>query len=364
LSAQELGLVPSSILQNAHVQYNHTSIVQEKDELRLKRRELLRVLSVAGSVLLLPDVDWERVDTAIGSPSHIDMAVLKDLKRINASLWNLFMAAPSKASVLDGVLGQFKMYATFLKEPQTRQTRRHLNALASDLSQLAGEIFFDSKDHDAAQHCYVFAASTAKEAKAYDLWASALARHSYLPLFDDHYDTVLPLIQQAQRIALHGNSELPTRYWVASIEAEAHSGVGKLEACQEALERANGVTDLDGNSPNWVRFDGSRLPALREACFVRLNQPDLAMLALNEALSINTKQSRRRAMVLADLSLASLQQHSVEKACFYADEVVGFVERGGSSFLKGSLSKIHQQLKPYADAMPVKLLQQHIAVLA
>jgi len=70
-------------------------------------------------------------------------------------------------------------------------------------------------DHDTAQSCYVFAASSAKEAKAFDLWGSALVRYSYLPIFEKRYESAVPLLEQAEAIARRGDPALPTRYWAA-----------------------------------------------------------------------------------------------------------------------------------------------------
>ncbi len=335
-------------------------------EIIIKRRELLQLLSVAGSALLLsiPEIDWDHIGASFATPSYLDTAVINDLETINHRCWSLFLAAPSKSSVLDGVLGHLRMQIQFLKESREAQTHQHLCALASEMSQLAGEIFFDLHDHATAQSCYVFAASSAKEAKAVDLYTSALIRHSYLPLFDERHEDALPLLQQAERMAQRGNPALPTKYWAAATYAEAKSGVGGLKACQSALERAHGVNGLTERSPSWVRFDGARLPALQGACYVRLEQPGLAESALQEALQQNTKPGRRRAMILSDLALSALQQVQVEKACTYAEEVVTLTAHSSSGFLRNSVQKIQQQLAPFADVEVIKTLEQHIASLA
>lgn len=338
-------------------------------EMNRKRRELLQLLGLAGSALLLPlpDVDWDSLEVALARPSHLDTAMIESLEAINSHCWNIFMAAPSKSSVIDGVQGQLKMYVQLLKEPQTTRTRRQLCALASNLSQLAGEIFFDLHDHVAAQSCYVFAANTAKEANAYDLWASVLVRHSYLPLFDDRYEEALPLLKQAEHIAQRGDSLLPTKYWAAATYAEAESGIENLNACQSALDRAHGVIKLIGVSPAWVRFDDSRLPALQGACYVRLKQPQLAEAALLEALKmlpLNAKSGRRSGMILSDLTTAALQRGNIDQACSYADKVVDIVMHNSSGFLRDNLQKLRKQLTPFKNTIAVDQLEKRVALLA
>lgn len=333
-------------------------------DMLIKRRELLQLLSFAGSALLASDIDWDRIEACLTKPSHIDAALVSNLETINSHCWSLFMAAAPKSAVLDGVLGQLKMQIQFLKEAHATRTRQRLCALTSSMSQLAGEIFFDLHDHGTAQSCYVFAASSAKEAKAFDLWASALVRYSYLPIFEERYENAVPLLEHAETLAQRGDPTFPTRYWTAVTYAEAESGIGNLKTCQIAFERAHGVSNLTGISPAWVRFDNSRLPALQGACYVRLEQPGLAEPTLQQALQQSVKTSRRRAMILSDLALVALQQRDVEKACTYAEEVVTLTAHSASGFLRNSVLKLQQQLTPFADVEAVRTLEQHVASLA
>ena len=333
-------------------------------EMLIKRRELLQLLAIAGGTLLTSDIDWDHIEASLIRSSHIDTGLVSDLETINSHYWSLFMAASPKSSVLDGVLGQLKMHIQFLKEAHTTQTRQRLCALASSMSQLAGEIFFDLHDHDTAQSCYAFAASSAKEAKAYDLWASTLVRYSYLPIFEERFENAVPLLEQAEVLAQRGDPILPTRYWAAATYAEAESGMGNLKASQSAFERTHDVSTLTEISPAWIRFDASRLPALQGACYVRLEQPGLAEPVLKQALQESAKTNRRRAMILSDLTLCALQQAEVEKASAYAEEVVTLTASSASGFLRNTVFKIQQQLTPFASIEAVRTLNERVASLA
>jgi lambda repressor-like predicted transcriptional regulator len=332
-------------------------------EMLIKRRELLQLLSIAGGVLLALDIDWEHIEASLTKSSAIDDTVVDDLETISSRCWNLFMAASPKSSVLDGVLGQLKMQIEFLKEVHQSRTRQRLCALTSSMSQLAGEIFFDLHDHNTAQSCYIFAASSAKEAKAFDLWASALIRHSYLPIFEERYEHAITLLEQAEILAERGDPALPTRYWAAATYAEAASGMENLKACQNAFDRAQNVSALTTSYPAWVRFDGSRLPALQGACYVRLKKPDLAEPTIQRALQQSAKTNRRRAMILSDLALSALQQEDIEKACTYAEEVVTLATHSASGFLRNIVHKIQHQLAPFASVEAVKALEQRVMEL-
>jgi len=336
-----------------------------RKDMTIKRRELLRLLGIAGGALLVSDIDMERLDASLANPIYTNASVVSDLETITNRCWNLYLASVSKPSVLDGVLGQLNMQTQFLNESHPPEVRQGLCAVTSNMSQLAGEIFFDLHDHDAAQSCYLFAATAAKEAKAYDLWASALIRHSYLPIFNGQHENALPMLKLAERIALRGDSAFPTRYWAAATYAEAESGVGNSKACQRALERAGEVHHIAGTRPPaWTRFDGSRLAALQGACYVRLKEPALAMPVLEKALQQQTNSSRRRGMILSDLAVASIQQGQIENACTYANELVNISAQLSSGFLRSNLAQIQQQLTPFSVSTPVKSLEKHIATLS
>lgn len=362
---------------NLHPQQDHDMLQLHQDkglpllgkEMNRKRRELLQLLGLAGSVLLLPvpDIDRDHLETAVTHPAMLDATVIESLEAINNHCWNVFMSAPSKSLVLDGVQGQLKMYIQFLKEPQTTQTRRQLYALASNMSQLAGEIYFDLHDYETTQSCYSFAAYTAKEANAYDLWASTLIRRAYLPLFEERYEDALPFLLQAEQIAQQGDSQFSTRFWAAATYAEAEAGIGNLKACQSALERAHGVDTLTGTNPAWSRFDSSRLPALQGACYVRLKQPLLAEPALLEALHVlplHAKSGRRPGIIFSDLATMALQEKNLDQACSYADKVVDLVTYNSSGFLRDNLQKFRKQLVPFKNTIVVKQLEKRVASLA
>lgn len=330
----------------------------------MKRRDLLYLLGLAGGALLWDDIDLERVGTALARPAQIDTAVVEGLTAINVRYWEIYLAATTKASVQSGVLGQLRTVIQFLREPHTTEIHRQLCTLASELAQLAGEIYFDQHAYPLAQSCYVFAASAAKEAAHYDLWASALIRHAFLPLYDHRYAEALPLLQDAQRFAARGDSALPVRQWASAVLAEAESGTGNLAACQAALDQANSVLDLkDNKPPAWTRFDGSRLAALRGACFVRLAQPDLADRDLQEALAQFGAPGRKRGMVLLDLATAAAQKQDVERACSYLDQVITIVEAGASGFLRRGVATVRSQLQPFASAATVQAIDQRFLML-
>ena len=334
----------------------------EKDEGNTKRRELFHLLNSAGIALALsfPSVQWDRIEGALSQSSRLDETVLQDLATVNRSLWSLFLAAPTKSFVLDSALGHVKTLVQFLRDSHSQASHQQLYALASEMSQLVGEIFFDLHDHEAAQSCYTFAALAAKEASAYDLWSCALVRHAFLPLYTKHYSDALRLLQEASRLSSRGDAALPTSCWVAAVEAEAQSGLANLSSCQEALDRAQDVQGRKDLSLPWVRFNSRRLPALQGACYVRLQQPELALSPLQDALYSFMKPDRKRGMVLTDLAASAVQCGEVEQARVYIDEIVAILTLASSTFLWEELRTLPQRLLLTARATCVKEIDDYI----
>ncbi|GHO73991.1 hypothetical protein KSD_17620 [Ktedonobacter sp. SOSP1-85] len=360
-SPEELGLLPSWRSQKRASASDQVLLSGVDD---MKRRELLRVLSLAGSALLF-SVDWEQVGNTLAHPARLDTKSLQYLEEVNQHYWQAYRAASQKSAILNDVLSHLNALAQALRDVQGASQRQYLCVLASNLAQLCGEIFFDASLYMDAAQCYTFAANAAREANAYDLWACALVRHAFLPIYDRHFQEALPLLQVAGQIAKRGDGTLVTKYWVAMVSAEAYAGLGALDDCRQALDLAEGVRDVKrGMNGTWLRFDGERILEERGACLVKLGQAGLAEPVLQEALLLHPAPTRRRGMVLSDLALAAVTHGEIERACALGSEVIQIAQLGSSGMLKKSLSQLQMQLSPFATNSSVKDFSTQIQLLA
>lgn len=337
-------------------------------DMNKKRREIITLLGLAGAALILPlpDLDWDALEGTLQKSTNMNKQVIIDLKKITNSYWHVFRASSSKSIVLDGVLGQIKMVTGFLNEDHPRAFHRTLCAIASNLAQLAGEIFFDLNDYSMAQSCYVFAAEAAKDARHYDLWASALVRHTYPLIYEKNYRAASQLLLGAQKAAAHGDTTLVTPHWVAAVQAEVHAGMQNLSACQEAFDRADQVRTVvkNGKNDTWLRFDDSRLEELRGSCYVHLEQPTLAIPALQRALEQLPTQGRRRGIVLTDLAQASLQLKKVEQACAYTLEALDLPSHASSGVLQKNIQSVRYNLTPFSNTSSVRQVEKRLQQIA
>lgn len=335
----------------------------------MKRRELLRLVSMASALLAAPPtgdlLDADRLTYAANRPGRLDDITLDEYGRLNTQLWQVFALSPSKAETLPMVRRQLDTLTDSLQRPQTPAGFNRLCYLAGDLFQLAGEIYFDGNQYTEAAHCYTLAASAAKQASAYDLWACALTRHSFIAVYERQYTHAAPMLSLAATLATRGDTTLSTRYWVAAVQAETYAGLGDLRACQQALDHAEQVRALTGPIHNggWLRFDGSRLPEERGTCYVTLGRPDLAEDALTDALK-HDLSPRRRASVLTDLAILGAQSGDAERVLTFAEPALTTARHTGSGVITRKLHALQPYLTPLLKDRRVQRLNTDITALA
>lgn len=111
----------------------------------MNRRELLRVLSIAGGLVALPD------GLALPAPAHgapegprSDAVTLDHYAAVNGLLWQTFATSQSKSAVQPLVVGQLNLLTSSLEAARTDYVRTRLCELLGGLFQLAGEIAVDT----------------------------------------------------------------------------------------------------------------------------------------------------------------------------------------------------------------------------
>jgi transcriptional regulator with XRE-family HTH domain/uncharacterized protein YggL (DUF469 family) len=325
------------------------------------RREFLRVMAVSGALSSLPADEVEALanDAVRGDVSSY--------LRINEHLWQVYQLARSKGSVQPIVSEQLSALSDGLAN--RRGSPGPWCAAAGDLFQLAGELEFDRNRHTDAAASYLLAASASREAGAFDQWACALIRHSYVEMAGGQYREAVALLSVAERVAKRGDSALSTRHWVASVQAEAHAGLGNLSECEHALDEAEKVLHQGAGAHNggWLRFDGSRLAEERGARYVQLGQLDKAEAALSMALeqgALAEGQSfRRRGVVFADLAAIGAKRRAVDQIVAHAGEALRLARQSSSGYVARRLRGLQAEIAPLVDDRRVAELGAEISAL-
>lgn len=332
----------------------------------MSRRELLRLMTMAGTLIAMAPfedgVDWERIGDFAKGARLVDPETVNEFTALNGHLWRVFALAKTKRHTYPLVREQLDVQVSALRRSHSEEMHHELCSLVADLFQLAGEIMFDANRYTDAAHCYTLAASAAKEAGAHDLWATALTRHAFIGVYGHQHADARPMLDLAAAVASKGDQELSTRYWVSTVQAQVHAGLGDLAACQRALDHADHVHHLTGrvHTNGWLRFDGSRLPEERGACYVSLQRADLAEQALDAALRMGISD-RRRGGVLTDLAVLGLQQGDLDQLVVHGDAAVEVVRSTGSGWVERKLTGLHRQLTPLMGEPRVSQFSQRLA---
>ncbi|MEW2085497.1 transcriptional regulator [Streptomyces sp. NPDC005283] len=316
------------------------------------------LLAVTGALVTLPGSDE-------ASRGHTAAALLETGEELHRSLWQVFTLSDSTQTVFPAVRKQLGVLTKGLAEARTEADRARLCAMMADLYQLVGELFFDANRYTDAAQCYTLAADAAHAGGDDDLWACAMTRHAYVELYARRAPAAQPLLAVASRIARRGDSALSTRHWVAAVQAEAYAAMGDIDACTRALDEADKVHSLDGHSYNggWLRFDGSRLPEERGACYLQLGCPDLAEDTLTAALA-QPLSLRRRAAVRSDLAVVGVHRRDVDQVVHYAETAISLAGQSNSGFIGKKLDGLRGHRAPLMSGGRVSDLDHRIAALS
>ncbi|WTJ69265.1 transcriptional regulator [Streptomyces niveus] len=326
------------------------------------RREFLRVIAVTGTLTALTPTDAQAL------AEGVQRGASEDFTRMNSHLWHLYQLARSKSSVYPVVHDQLASLTRAL-EGRSDTEASALCGAAGDLFQLAGELAFDNSRYTDAAASYTLAASASKEARSYDLWACALVRHAYVGMSGRQYKEAAGILSAAEKLAKRGDGALSTRYWVASVQAEAFAGMGQLAACERALGEAEKVEDHAGvtASAGWLRFDGSRLAEERGTRYLELGRLDLAETALTDALKqgalANGQSLRRRGAVLTGLAVIGAKRHDPDQVVTFGREALELARASSSGYVARRLRGLRAESGAVARDIRVAELGTEIDAL-
>lgn len=318
---------------------------------------MLRILTLATATL---GVDVDRYAAGAGPD---DRSTVNDLAAVTEQLWHDFLDATVKTATAASIHLHVERLTNALSRPQTETIRRKLSALTADTFQLAGEVAFDGGRYAEAAQCYTLALTAAREAKAADLAACALTRNAYLCMFDQQPAQALPLLEVAAKHAGHGDNLLPTRQWVAAVTAQAHAATGDQAMCERALELAGTVPAPRPRRHGWLRFDSSRLPEDRAACYLALGQAAAAENQLKKILHTTTA-GRRRGIALADLAAAGALRRDPLRVVTYGTAALEHAHQSHSAVVARRLQHLRSRLSRFRADPHVRHLDDQIAGLA
>src|ERR1700730_3196949 len=122
---------PLSVLLSDHAPGGGLLFLEGTD-MRMRRRDVLRLLTIASGALALPLplLDFERIEAAMARPRLLDETATAHLEGVNVHYWGIYRAAANKASVLDGAQGHFKTLVAALQDSHAGRVHTRLCAVA------------------------------------------------------------------------------------------------------------------------------------------------------------------------------------------------------------------------------------------
>ena len=283
---------------------------------------------------------------------------LEEITRITESYWRICTNA--SLDLLGALSEHFRLVTTLLQRVSPGTHAHSLSSLAGESAQMLGKTLFDGHEYTLAWQYYVFSLKAAQAASNSELWAVGLGRMAQLLLYWKQPQQALTLFQDVHQVHLEQTRVL---CWLAVVEAEIYAHLGKRDACEHALNRAR--THLNdeplGDDRYATGFNASRFAAYEGACFVRLRQPDRALPALEQALTLlDASAIRRQSTVLTDMGIAYAQQGQMQRACHAAFEALVLTTQTRSHAVLERVRSIHTELAHWKVTDEVQELETQL----
>jgi tetratricopeptide (TPR) repeat protein len=108
-------------------------------------------------------------------------------------------------------------------------------------------------------------------------------------------------------------------------------------------------------------FSPSRLAGYEGACYVRLRQPERALPALQQALTLLDPQAiRRQSTLFTDMGIAYAQQGDMQRACHFALQALTITTQTKSLRVLERVRQVYAELEPWKDMEDVKNLERQL----
>jgi transcriptional regulator with XRE-family HTH domain len=324
--------------------------------LGLSVQELIDLLRPRSGTLAPDTADADRLERALANPSKVDLVTVAELRQRVSLLSARYDAERSTGLLAEAgqALGQTRLLREHARE---YRVKRDLLAAEAEASTVMGQFVWDAsqrRDHDTAKEHFTAAAEAARRVNDPVLEAVALLRTSYVELYGtENPADGLVLTERAAGVA-RGHSDVLTG--LAELHsAEAHAMIGERVACERALDRAQDhFGRISDDEPVVEMFSDTQYDRLAGSCYLRLNNAARAQATLERVASQASSRSKSRSIVLANLSLAHIQQRELESAVAVLHVAIDCVEAtwggGGLKVIFGAARELRRWRKePVVD---------------
>ncbi|MBV8694816.1 MAG: helix-turn-helix transcriptional regulator [Ktedonobacteraceae bacterium] len=335
------------------------------------RRKILQdIASTVGTVVVAPQEvlaieSWNRLSKAVNTQSSLDETTLDDLESINQHYERMHLVLSSH-DLLAGTLGHLGTITHLLKYPHVTPLHRRLCSIATTSSRMIGLISFDLNMYNVAQNYYDMSLQTAQHVEDHTAYAVSLGRKSFVATYNRQLQDAHDMLQEAQKRAAYEANPLVCS-WLSVVEAEVLARMHRKSACLRTLERAE---TFIAQQKAWqddmyaIHVNLLTLLGYKGVCYLQFAQPKMARQAeqvLTEALgAIPPSRIRHRAVILADLAAAYLQQKEVEQACKTATQVLTLMHQTRSLMVVRRIVDLRKAMARWQSTSYVKDFDKYL----
>lgn len=333
-----------------------------KDE-DMRRRDLLKLASYAGTAAVVPYESLERLAAALNPAGWVDGPLLDTLALATTSYAKgYYVARP--ADLLGVVRVHVNRLAALAPASMSTGQRQRLGSLTSDTAALAGSLAWDADRRGESNAYFALARDSAREAGDATLHALAIA--SIGMNLDDPTVTSWHLRQAVGGLPEEAPDSM--RAWLHALHTRSLAAQGEqygfhaaIEAVDTALNRWQHHDQMDGfwSDQGWFAYLG--LPGWRDDYHAQ----GLAHLGHDDAAdalaSLIERAADRRQVARLHVSLAGWHLNRAEPA---QAAVTAAQALGGTRQWDGQVRVLRGRLEPWADLPEVRDLDEALVLAA
>ncbi|MGL5827454.1 MAG: helix-turn-helix domain-containing protein [Nocardioides sp.] len=280
----------------------------------------------------------DRLSYILAHPSSIDLVTVAHLRQRVQELDQRYDQVPSTSLLADagqclGLVGFLSANATSTAAPSTITTRgrirRELYAVEAEAATLMGQLVWDAsqrRDHQTATMYFDQAIVAARRLRDPTAEGFALLRKSYVALYGER-DPHAGLQLTTQTAETTKNNSRVVAGLAFLHMAEAHAMLGDVTPCEKALGQAGeAFCEIDDADPAIDLYSPTHAGRLAGSCYLFLDDPTRAQPILEQTAGVLHARSKSRAIVLGNLTLASIRQNNLDEAAARLHEAIDVIE--------------------------------------
>lgn len=334
-----------------------------KDDV-MQRRALLQLIGISPVMANLSSAPGNTGHRQVSKATPETVRDLDDL----AGRYQTLYHSTAPAALMTPVVAHLRTVGDLLTRGPASAERRRLLANRSRVATLAGRLaFFDFQDPMTARGYYNLSLEAAREAGDHLQAAAALGHVAFIPAAEMGFSAALDyLTGAAHHVTKHPHA--PVSSWLAAVESEMHTNAGSYSAALAAIDRAREA--LSGpepaHEPPWFDYyDPTRLAGFAGYASLRAGRLDDAAASLDDAVQRLPRLAvKQRAVFLADMATVKLRSGDLDHACHIAGDAAEQLHQAGYATGAERLREFRAEVNPWKTSIPVRALDDQLALLA